>query len=121
MKRFLALAVICGASAFAADQSAKPIDGWISDSQCGASHAGTGAACVKKCIEGGAKPVFVDDTKKQVWKIDNPDTVAGHYGQHVAVQGTVTADDHSVHIASVTMLKDQGSQGNSSEMGGMSH
>src|SRR5271156_4823135 len=99
MRRFLALAVICGASAFAADQSTKPIDGWISDSQCGATHMGTGAACVKKCIEGGAKPVFVDDA----------DAVAGHFGQHVAVQGTVNADDHSVHIASLTTLKDQGS------------
>ena len=34
--------------------------GWISDSMCGAKHAGTGADCVKKCIEGGMKPVFVD-------------------------------------------------------------
>src|SRR5271170_2198570 len=121
MKCWLLLAVVCSVSAFAADQSTKPIDGWISDSQCAASHAGSGAACVKKCIEGGAKPVFVDDDKKQVWKIDNPDAVAGHYGDHVAVQGTVNADDHSVHIASVTTLKDQGSQGNSSDMGGMSH
>lgn len=121
MKRLLMLAIIFSASAFAADQGTKPIDGWISDSQCGATHLGTGAACVKKCIEGGAKPVFVDDDKKQVWKIDNPDAVAGHYGHHVTVQGTVNAEDHSVHIASVTMLKDQGSQGNSSDMGGMSH
>jgi hypothetical protein len=118
MKRFLALAVICSASAFAADQSTKPIDGWISDSQCGAQHAGGGAACVKKCIGGGAKPVFVDDAKKQVWTIDNPDAVTGHYGHHVAVEATANADAKTVHIAKVTMLKDQGK---SDDMGGMSH
>jgi hypothetical protein len=118
MKRFLVLAVICSATAFAADQSTKPIDGWISDSQCGATHMGTGAACVKKCIGNGAKPVFVDDAKKQVWTIDNPDAVADHYGHHVAVQGTVDAADKSVHISSVTMLKDQGK---ADDMGGMSH
>ena len=27
--------------------------GWISDSMCGAKHAGSGADCVKKCIAGG--------------------------------------------------------------------
>ena len=121
MKRLLVLAMICGVSAFAADQSTKPIDGWISDSQCGATHMGTGASCVKKCIEGGAKPVFVDDAKKQVWTIDNPDVVAGHYGHHVAMQGTVNGTDKTVHIASISMLKDQGPQGKPDEMGGMSH
>jgi hypothetical protein len=118
MKRFLVLAAICSATAFAADQSTKPIDGWISDSACGAMHAGGGAACVKKCIGNGAKPVFVDDAKKQVWTIDNPDAVAGDYGQHVAMQGTVNAADKSVHVASVTTLKDQGK---ADGMGGMSH
>jgi hypothetical protein len=121
MKRFLVLAIMCSASAFAADQSTKPVDGWISDSQCGATHMGTGAACVKKCISGGAKPVFVDDTKKQVWSIDNPDAISGHYGHHVALQGTVNVAEKSVHIVSVSMLKDQGSQDKSDEMGGMSH
>jgi len=121
MKRFLAFAVICSASAFAADQSTKPVDGWVSDSQCGAAHVGSGAACVKKCIGGGAKPVFVDDAKKQVWTIDNPDAVAGHYGHHVEVEATANVDEKTVHIAKVTMLKDQGNQGKSDEMGGMSH
>jgi hypothetical protein len=121
MKRFLMLAMICSATAFAADQSTKPIDGWISDSQCGAKHAGSGGACVKKCVDGGAKPVFVDDAKKQVWAIDNPDAVAGHYGHHVAMQGMVDSTGKSVHITSISMLKDQGAQDKADEMGGMSH
>ena len=41
------------------------------------STPAAGAACVKKCIEGGMQPVFVDESKKQVWKIDNPDAVKG--------------------------------------------
>ena len=48
----------------AADSS--KINGYISDSMCGAKHAGSGSDCVKKCIQGGMKPVFVDD-KKIVW------------------------------------------------------
>ena len=89
MKRILAvtlsLASMASVAAFAAGSSTK-INGWISDSACGAKHAGTGGSCAQKCIEGGGKPVFVDEAKKQVWSIDNPDAVkAATYGKHVAI------------------------------------
>jgi hypothetical protein len=107
MKRFLSLAaaflMLTVLSVQAADSS--KITGWISDSMCGAKHAGSGADCVKKCIEGGMKPVFVDDAKKQVWSIDNPDSVKSYYGDHVAVSATADASNMSVHIDSVTGAK----------------
>jgi hypothetical protein len=81
------------------------IKGWVSDSMCGAKHAGSGAACVKKCIDGGMAPVFVDEEKKAVWSIDNPDAVKGHYGEHVTIHATADADKKSVHIDSVTAAK----------------
>jgi hypothetical protein len=74
--------------------------GWISDSMCGAKHAGSGAACVKKCIDGGMKPVFVDG-KNQVWAIDNPDSVKSFYGDHVTVTATEDASAKSMHIDSI--------------------
>ena len=73
---FVVLAISVGAIAASAADSSH-INGWISDSMCGAKHAGTGAACVKKCIDGGMAPVFVDEAKKEVWTIDNPDAVKG--------------------------------------------
>jgi hypothetical protein len=81
------------------------INGWISDSMCGAKHAGSGADCVKKCIEGGLAPVFVDEAKKTVWTIDNPDAVKGFYGDHVTVMATADADKKSVHIDSIADVK----------------
>jgi len=51
---------------------------------------GTGSECVKKCIAGGMKPVFVSEQDKAVWAIDNPDAVKAFYGDHVTV--TATAD-----------------------------
>jgi hypothetical protein len=81
------------------------INGWISDSMCGAKHAGAGAnvACVKKCIAGGENPVFVSASDKQVWAIDNPDSVdQKFYGAHVIVTGVANADAKSVHIESIT-------------------
>jgi hypothetical protein len=89
--------------AHAADST--KINGWISDSMCAAKHAGTGAACAKKCIEGGADPVFVDEANKAVWKIDNPDAVKGFYGSHVTVTGTPNKDSKSVHVDSIAEAK----------------
>ena len=107
MKRVLALFVVVfslpALAARAADSS--KINGWISDSMCGAKHAGTGAACAKKCIDGGMQPVFVDEDKKAVWKIDNPDIAKGFYGDHVTVSATTDADKKSVHIDTIEAAK----------------
>ena len=81
MKRIvlLFLLVISFAAIAARAADSTQVNGWISDSMCGAKHAGTGSACVKKCIEGGMTPVFVDEGKKAVWSIDNPDAVKGFF------------------------------------------
>jgi len=98
------LVLSTGAIAAGAADSAT-IHGWISDSMCGAKHAGSGAACVKKCIEGGMSPVFVDEAKKAVWSIDNPDAVKGYYGDHVTIKATTDSAKKSVHIDSITAAK----------------
>ncbi|MFP5234279.1 MAG: hypothetical protein ACLGSD_00130 [Acidobacteriota bacterium] len=107
MKRTIALfaAAVCFGAVAASAAGTKTINGWISDSMCGAKHAGSGASCVKKCIEGGMQPVFVDQSKKAVWKIDNPDKVKGFYGSHVTVSATVDAANKSVHIDSISAAK----------------
>jgi hypothetical protein len=89
-------------TAMAADST---INGWISDAMCGAKHTGTGAACVKKCIEGGEAPVFVDEAKKEVWTIDNPGAVKDFYGAHVTVTASADASKKSVHIDSIAAAK----------------
>jgi hypothetical protein len=107
MKRLVALMaavfVLTAIAASAAD-SAK-INGWISDSMCGAKHAGSGADCVKKCIAGGMAPVFVDEDKKAVWAIDNPDAVKAFYGDHVTIKATADAAKMSVHIDLIAEAK----------------
>jgi hypothetical protein len=107
VKRVLAFAFVVFAmmatTARAAD-SAK-LNGYISDSMCGAKHMGSGAACVKKCIDGGGSPVFVDEAKKAIWKIDNPDAVKSFYGEHVTVTATADESKMSVHIDGITAAK----------------
>ena len=110
MKLFVVVLALSTVPALAADMSAAKVYGYISDSKCGAKHNGSApdAACVKKCIDGGAKPVFVDDAKKEVYTIDDPDSVKDHDGHHVSVVGKVDETDKTIHISKLTMLKDQG-------------
>jgi len=106
VKRTIAFAAVALTfAAVSAQANAAKIVGYISDSMCGAKHMGTGAACVKKCIEGGMAPVFVDVKSKSVWKIDNPDSVKGYYGAKVVVHGTADDSAKSVHIDSIEAAK----------------
>lgn len=108
MKRILAVAcLVLMSGAVAASAADSSIKGWISDSMCGAKHSGAtaNAACVKKCIAGGMKPVFVDEAKQQVWSIDNPDAVKNFYGDHVTVKASVDQTAKSVHIDSISAAK----------------
>jgi len=95
--------VLLGMSVLAAAKD-QTWNGWISDSKCAAKGANADhAACAKKCIEAGEKPVFVTDKDMKVVNIANPTAVKGHEGQHVQVMGTMTADG-AVHIDKVTTL-----------------
>jgi hypothetical protein len=49
--------------------------------------------------------VFVDEAKKAVWSIDNPEAVKDFYGDHVTVTATTDQAKKSVHIVSVTEVK----------------
>jgi hypothetical protein len=106
VKRVVALlTLVIAFSAITAKAADTTINGWISDAMCGAKHAGSGAACVKKCIDGGEAPVFVDEAKKEVWTIDNPDAVKAFYGDHVTVTATADATKKSVHITTIAEAK----------------
>ncbi len=86
---------------FAAD--ATTVKGYVSDSKCGAKGANAKAAeCTKKCLKAGAKMVVVTDGDQKVLTVENPDSLTGHEGHHVAVTGEVMGD--SIHVDSVKML-----------------
>jgi hypothetical protein len=83
--------------------NAQTVNGWISDSKCGAKGANAGAeGCTKKCIGAGASPVVVTDKDQKVLTVDNPDALKDHYGHHVAVTGHIDGD--KIHVDSVKML-----------------
>ena len=106
MKRIalIAIGIMLVAAWAAASPASTSMDGWISDAKCAAKGANAShAACAKKCVEAGEKPVFVSDKDQKVVPIENPTAVSGHEGQHVKVTGTMTSDG-ALKIASVTPL-----------------
>jgi len=50
-------------------------------------------------------PVFVDESQKTVWAIDNPDAVKEFYGDHVTITATTNAGKKSVHIEAIVAAK----------------
>ncbi len=96
-----ALILLVASVSFASD--AQTVNGWISDSKCGAKGANAKAEeCTKKCIGAGASPVVVTDKDQTVLKVDNPAALKDHYGHHVAVTGHIDGD--KIHVDSVKML-----------------
>ncbi|HZP18272.1 MAG TPA: hypothetical protein VFB00_09925 [Terriglobales bacterium] len=82
---------------------ATTVNGYVSDSKCGAKGANEKAAeCTKKCIKAGAKMVVVTDGDQKVLTVENPEKLEGHEGHHVAVTGHVKGD--SIHVEDVKML-----------------
>jgi hypothetical protein len=97
----LAICFVFALSALAFDDMGKSatVNGWVSDSKCGAKGANAGA---EKCLAAGADMVIVTDKDQKVLKVDNPDALKDHVGHHVAVTGSETAD--SIHVQSVKMI-----------------
>jgi hypothetical protein len=97
----LALVSLLATASFAGD--ATTVNGWISDSKCGAKGANEGAAaCTKKCLESGASVVVVTDKDQKILTVKNPEALKGHEGHHVAVTGKVEGD--SIQVDSAKML-----------------
>jgi hypothetical protein len=86
-------------------QSAQTINGFISEDQCGATHASPSTSatkCVKGCIARGAAPVLVSEGK--VYKLKGEDAaVKTLAGQNVTIKGTVDGD--TITVSSVAAQK----------------
>jgi hypothetical protein len=71
------------------------MEGWVSDSACGAEHTKPGGErCVRLCIRGGGiahpewkpqKMVLVADIDGRIWTVANPSNLVGFEGKHVRV------------------------------------
>jgi len=85
------------------------VQGWVSDSHCGAQHAMAGQQeQVKKCLksgnpEDGSRPqlVFVADKTKAVHPIVNPDALYGQEGKHLEIRAEPYGDNNGLLVLGV--------------------
>ena len=85
---------------------AASLSGTISDANCAAKHEAASAsdtACVQRCIQRGAAPVFVSDGKVYQIAADSRDKVKDVLGQKVTVEGKL--DGSTLTIESVQAAK----------------
>lgn len=67
--------------------------GWITDDQCGAKGAkAEHKSCAEKCLENGAKLVFVNAADQKLYNLDNQALAKEHLGHEVKVSGEVEGD-----------------------------
>jgi hypothetical protein len=92
------------AAASQAKPKARAWVGYVTDSKCAGKSVKvmTDAACVKKCIDSGAKYVLYDTYTKKIYQLDPQSDVAEHATHHVRISGTLEGD--TIHVESVKML-----------------
>jgi hypothetical protein len=103
--RKLSLAISLG-SLFAAAAFAETWSGTISDSMCGAKHeaaSASDAACVKKCVKGGAAAVFISDGKVYQIAAKSQSKVMPLLGEKVTLKGKMDGD--TIEIATAHAAK----------------
>jgi len=102
-------------AATSAQQGSTSRTGWISDEACAAQHTKPGRAdCVEKCWRGGAsvghpewKPqraVFVADTDKAIWIVENAEAVKKFPAAHVTVMGRFDSATKTIHVETITAI-----------------
>lgn len=81
--------------------------GWFCDDKCTAGRVKNGQMgpsnqdCARKCIKEGAKVVFLDETRKASFVVDNPEATRGIESDYVEFTGTLNAEAGTVHVDSV--------------------
>jgi len=103
-KKLVLVAITVLAFGCLAWAAGKSWTGTVSDSHCGAKHAvasDAAAACVAKCVEGGAKYVLVSGGK--VYQLDAQDKFADFAGKSVKVTGTMKGDAITVESVEAAM------------------
>ena len=88
------------------------LNGWLSDKDCAAAKmqgetiTPNGTACVKKCLDGGATPVFVDPKGREMYEVKEHAALKDDVGYYLELTGVVDAKAKTIEVRSVKRLGD---------------
>ena len=84
--------------------------GWLSDRGCAQAKVNAeevtpnGTTCVKKCLDEGATPVFVNPKAKALYELKDYPTLREDVGYHLEVTGVVDEKAKTITVRSVKRL-----------------
>jgi len=89
------------------------LKGWLSDKGCAqAKVAGTetvtpnGTVCVKKCLDEGATPVFVDPASRTLYELKDYPTAREDVGYHLELTGVIDPKTKTISVRGVKRLRE---------------
>jgi hypothetical protein len=107
----IALLLSAGPLLAAGGDLAVTATGWFGCDKCSPARVKSdppgppGQECARKCIKDGAKVVFIDENRKALFTVDNPEATRGIESDYVEFTGTMNAEAKTVHVDSVTVKK----------------
>jgi hypothetical protein len=112
----LTFAVVVSASTLGAfpdrTADAMTLNGWFSDKQCAPAKLKSedvtpnGTVCVKKCLDEGAAPVFVNPKTRAMYDVKDHPSVKDDVGYYLEVTGVVDEEAKTISVSSVKRLGD---------------
>ena len=101
--------LLLAAAALGQTSNDRPVKatGWFDDEWCTAGRVKNGQVgpsnqdCARECIRKGAKVVFIDETRKALFRVDNPQAVRGIESDYVEFAGIMNLDAGTIHVDSV--------------------
>jgi hypothetical protein len=90
--------------------NAVTLNGWFSDKQCAPSKLKSesvtpnGTMCVKKCLDEGATPVFVNPRTRAMYDVKDHPSVNDDVGYYLEVTGVVDEEAKTIAVRSVKRL-----------------
>jgi hypothetical protein len=88
------------------------VNGWFSDKDCAAAKLKSdevtpnGTVCVKKCLDQGAAPVFVDPKARAMYEVRDHAAVKDDVGYYLELTGVVDEKAKTISVRSVKRLGD---------------
>jgi hypothetical protein len=98
------------ASLDAVDETVDTWTGWFSDRTCAAPTVARGEIapnnpdCVKKCLDKGVPPVFINEQAKALFEVKDYASVRDDVGYHVEVTGVIDREGGAISVRSVKRL-----------------
>ena len=84
------------------------LKGWLSDKGCAQSQVNGPdeprpnlTTCVKKCLDEGATPVFVDPKSRTLYQLKDYPTLREDVGYHLEITGVLDVDSKTIAVKSV--------------------